>query len=47
MRDDKAISLINTKDRSITHIMYCPSDFWAPLTMEIGQITDSAGAPTQ
>jgi hypothetical protein len=47
MRDDKAISLINTKDKVITMIANSPFDYWAPLTMEVSNLSDPAGAPME
>lgn len=46
LRDDKAISLVNVNDKTITIIAECPFDFWAPLTMEVIGLSDPAGAPT-
>lgn len=47
MRDDKAISLVNTKDQTITVIVRCSFDYWAPLTMEITGLTEPSEAPTR
>jgi hypothetical protein len=46
MRDDKAISIINTVEKSIKVICYCSFDYWAPLTMEVSGLGDPAGLPT-
>lgn len=47
MRDDKAISLINTTDMTITIITQISFDYWAPLTMDVTSLSDPAGAPNE
>ena len=47
MRDDKAISLSNTSDRTITIITRISFDYWAPRTMDVTSLSDPAGAPSE